>query len=76
MKIYVVLCAYNVSQVVPDCAFKSQEEAEKYVETLNRDKEEGIARCRELVALQDGEAMAAFTDEKTVRFAVVATELK
>lgn len=76
MKIYVVLCTYNVSQVVPDCAFKSQEEAEKYVEALNSDKEKGLARCRELIALQDGEAMAAFTDEKTVRFAVMTTELK
>ena len=44
---------------------------------LNSDKAKAVARCKELIALHDGEAMVKFLDEAgRITFAVLAAELK
>ena len=76
MKIFVAIGTYNTSQTFVDCAFSKREDAEQYVAALNSDKEKGVARCKEQIALQEGDAMVAFLDEKGIRYEVVETELK
>ena len=77
MQIYIVTCAYNASQYLIDFAFKNAADAETYAKELNGDKAKAIARCKELIALRDGEGMVKFLDEKSeIAFAVVAVELK
>ena len=77
MKIYVVTCAFNVSQTLIDCAFKVEAEAKAYADALNGDKAKAIARCRELIVLREGEAMVKFLDEKGgITFGILPVELK
>ena len=77
MQVYVILCSYNVSQTLIDCAFKSEADAKAYADAMNRDKVKAIARCKELIALRDSESMVKFLDEKSsITFAVLAAELK
>lgn len=77
MKIYIVTCTYNVSQILIDCAFKSEADAKAYAKEMNGDKAKAIARCKELIVLRDGEAAAKFLVERDkITFEVVAVELK
>lgn len=77
MKIYVVTCTFNNSQSLIDAAFKTLKEAKAYAAELNGDKDKAVARCKELVALRDSEAMVKFLDtEGKIAFEVVGVELK
>ena len=77
MKIFIVNCIFNVSQSVVDCAFRKEEDAKAYVKELNGDKAKAVARCKELIALRDSEAMVKFLDEEgTIAFEVLPVELK
>ena len=77
MKIYIVNCTFNVSQTLIDCAFRKESDAETYINELNRDKEKAIVRCKELIALREGEGMVKFlVGESVITFEVVAAELK
>ena len=77
MKIFVVTCSYNVSQMLVDCAFKSQAAAGTYAADLNADKTKAVVRCKNLIALRVGEAMVKFLDEDgVVQFEVIEAELK
>ena len=77
MKIFVVTCSFNVSQTLVDCAFKSQAVAATYAADLNADKAKAVARCKDLIALRDSEAMVKFLSEDAmVQFEVVEAELK
>ena len=77
MKVFVVICSFNVSQTLVDCAFKSQAAAEIYAADLNADKAKATARCKELIALRDSESMVKFLcEDSMVQFAVVEAELK
>jgi len=76
MKIYVVNCEFNLTQTLIDCAFQEVADAEAYIDELNSDKEKAIARCKELIALREGEAMVKFlVEEYAVEFGIVAVEL-
>ena len=77
MNIYIVNCTFNVSQTLIDCAFRKESDAEAYINELNRDKEKAIVRCKELIALREGEGMVKFlVGESVITFEVVAAELK
>ena len=77
MKIYIVNCTFNVSQTLIDCAFQKATDAEAYINELNSDKAKAIARCKELIALREGEAMVQYlVEESLITFEVVAAELK
>ena len=77
MNIYIVTCTYNVSQVLIDCAFQKEADANAYAKEKNGDKAKAIARCKELITTRDSEAMLKFLDEKSgIAFEVVAVELK
>ena len=77
MKIFIITCSFNDSQTLIDCAFKNEADAKAYADALNSDKTKAVARCKELIALRDGEAMLKFLDEKgRITFAVLAAELK
>lgn len=77
MKIFIVTCSFNTSQMLIDCAFKNLQEAEAYAAELDADKAKAIVRCKELIALRDSEAMVKFLDEKSgVTFEVVGAEMK
>ncbi len=44
---------------------------------LNSDKAKGVARCKELIALREGEDMVPYlVEESAVGFGIVAVELK
>ena len=62
MQIYIVTCTFNVSQTLIDCAFKKEADAKAYADVLNSDKAKAIARCKELIAQREGEAMLKFFD--------------
>ena len=77
MNIYIVNCTFNVSQTLIDCAFQKAADAEAYINELNSDKAKAIARCKELIALREGEALVKFlVEESVITFEVVAAELK
>ena len=77
MKIYVITCSFNISQTLIDCAFQNAADANAYTKELNSDKAKAVARCKELIALHDGEAMVKFLDEESgIAFAVVSVDLK
>ena len=77
MKTFIITCSFNDSQTLIDCAFKSEADEKAYAATLNKDKTKAVARCKELIALRDGEAMVKFLDEAgRITFAVLAAELK
>ncbi len=77
MQIYIITCTYNVSQVLIDCAFQKEADANAYAKEMNGDKAKAIARCKELIVLRDGEAAAKFLVERDkITFEVVAVELK
>ena len=77
LKIYIVNCTFNVSQTLIDCAFRKESDAEAYINALNEDKAKAIARCKELIALREGEAMVQYlVEESLITFEVVAAELK
>ena len=77
MKIYIVNCTFNLTQTVIDCAFQKAADAEAYIDELNSDKAKAIARCKELIALREGEDMVPYlVDEYAIRFGIVTVELK
>lgn len=77
MKIYIVNCEFNLTQTLIDCAFQKVADAEAYIDELNSDKTKAIARCKELIALRDSEAMVQYlVEESAVEFGIVAVELK
>ena len=77
LKIYIVNCTFNVSQTLIDCAFRKEDDAEAYINALNEDKAKATARCKELIALREGEAMVQYlVEESLITFEVVAAELK
>ena len=77
MQIYIITSTYNVSQVLIDCAFQKVADAKAYAEELNGDKAKAVARCKELIALRDGESMVKFLDEESkIEFGIMAVELK
>lgn len=76
MKIYIVNCEFNLTQTLIDCAFQKAADAEAYVNELNSDKAKAIARCKELIALRDSEAMVQYlVEEYAVKFVIVTVEL-
>ena len=77
MKIYIVNCEFNLTQTLIDCAFQKATDAEAYINELNSDKAKAIARCKELIALREGEAMVQYlVEESLITFEVVAAKLK
>ena len=76
MKVFIVNCNYNTSETLIDCAFKSEADAKAYADALNNDKAKAIARCKELIALREGESMVKFLDEKSITFAVLDVDFK
>ena len=77
MKTFIITCSFNDSQMLIDCAFKSEADAKAYAGALNKDKTKAVVRCKELIAQRDGEAMVKFLDEAgRIAFAVLAAELK
>ncbi len=77
MNIYIVNCRFNVSQSLTDCAFRKEEDAKAYAEALNGDKAKAVARCKELIAMREGEAMVKFlVEESAIAFEVLPSELK
>ena len=76
MKIYIVNCTFNISQTLIDCAFRKEADAEAYINALNEDKAKAIARCKELIAMREGEDMVPYlVEEYAVGFGIVAVEL-
>ena len=60
-----------------DCAFKTLEDAKTYAKKLNGDKGKAVARCKELIALREGEAAVQFlVEESGVTFDVVDVKVK
>ena len=56
---------------------KLKDDAEAYINALNEDKAKAIARCKELIALREGEAMVQYlVEESLITFEVVAAKLK
>lgn len=76
MMVFIVTCSFNTSGTLIDFAFKSEADAKAYADALNNDKSKAVARCKELIALREGEAMVKFLDEKSITFTVLAAELK
>ena len=77
MQIFIITCTFNVSQTLIDCAFKNEADAKAYAGALNSDKAKAIARCKELIAQRDSEAMLKFLDEEgSITFDVLPAELK
>ena len=77
MKIFTVTCSFNISQTLIDCAFKDEADAKAYADALNNGKAKAIARCKELIAQRDSEAMLKFLDEKlSITFDVLPVNLK
>ena len=76
MKIYIVNCTFNLTQTVIDCAFQKADGDEAYIDELNSDKAKAIARCKELIALREGEDMVPYlVEEYAVEFGIVISEL-
>ena len=77
MNIFIITCTFNVSQTLIDCAFKNEADAKAYADVLNSDKAKAIARCKELIAWRDSEAMIKFLDEgSSITFDVLPADLK
>ena len=76
MNIYIVNCAFNISQTLIDCAFQKAADAEAYINALNNDKAKAIARCKELIAMREGKDMVPYlVEEYAVEFGIVISEL-
>ena len=76
MNIYIVNCTFNISQTLIDCAFRKKSDAEAYINELNGDKAKAIARCKELIAMREGEDMVPYlVEEYAVEFGIVISEL-
>ena len=76
MEIYIVKCEFNLTQTLSDCAFQKAADAEAYINELNSDKAKAIARCKELIAMREGEDMVPYlVEEYAVGFGIVAVEL-
>ena len=76
MEIYIVNCEFNLTQTLIDCAFQKAADAEAYITELNSDKAKAIARCKELIALREGEDMVPYlVEEYAVEFGIVISEL-
>ena len=76
MKIYIVYCEFNLTQTLIDCAFQKAADAEAYINALNNDKAKAIARCKELIAMREGEDMVPYlVEEYAVEFGIVISEL-
>ena len=76
MKIYIVYCEFNLTQTLIDCAFQKATDAEAYINELNSDKAKAIARCKELIAMREGEDMVPYlVEEYAVEFGIVISEL-
>ena len=76
MEIYIVNCEFNLTQTLIDCAFQKAADAEAYINELNGDKAKAIARCKELIAMREGEDMVPYlVEEYAVEFGIVISEL-
>ncbi len=76
MKIYIVNCEFNLTQTLIDFAFQKAADAEAYINALNSDKAKAIARCKELIAMREGEDMVPYlVEEYAVEFGIVISEL-
>ena len=76
MEIYIVNCEFNLTQTLIDCAFQKATDAEAYINEPNSDKAKAIARCKELIAMREGEDMVPYlVEEYAVGFGIVAVEL-
>lgn len=76
MKIYIVYCEFNLTQTLIDRAFQKAADAEAYIKELNSDKAKAIARCKELIAMREGEDMVPYlVQEYAVEFGIVISEL-
>ena len=76
MKIYIVNCEFNLTQTLIDCAFQKAADAKAYIKELNSDKAKAIARCKELIAMREGEDMVPYlVEEYAVEFGIVISEL-
>ena len=76
MEIYIVNCEFNLTQTLIDCAFQKATDAEAYINELNSDKAKAIARCKELIAMREGEDMVPYlVEEYAVEFGIVISEL-
>ena len=76
MKIYIVNCEFNLTQTLIDCAFQKAADADAYINALNEDKAKAIARCKELIAMREGEDMVPYlVEEYAVEFGIVISEL-
>ena len=77
MQIYIITCTYNVSQVLIDCAFQKEADAEAYAKEMNGDKAKAVARCKELITLREGEAAAKFlVEDGAISFEVTPAVMK
>ena len=77
MNVFVVTCSFNVSQTLIDCAFKNEADANAYAAAFNSDKAKAAARCKELIALREGESWVKFlSEESMITFEVMAVDLK
>ena len=77
MKIYIVNCDFNASRTLTDCAFKNEADAKAYVDALNGDKAKAVARCRELIALREGEEGIKLLDEAgRIAFGILPVDCK
>ena len=77
MKIYIVNCDFNASRTLTDCAFKNEADAKAYADALNGDKTKAVARCRELIALREGEEGIKFLDEAgRIAFGILPVDCK
>ena len=76
IRIYNIICTFNVSRILVDRAFDIDDDAYAYANEMNGDKAKAVARCKELIARYEGEAMVPFLDESSqISFDVVETDL-
>ena len=76
IRIYNIVCSFNVSRILVDRAFYIDDDAYAYANEMNGDKAKAVARCKELIARYEGEAMVPFLDESSqISFDMVETEL-
>jgi len=77
VKTFIVNCNFNASRTLIDCAFQSEADAKAYADALNGDKAKAAARCKEVIALREGEEAVKFLVEgDVITFTVLPVELK
>ena len=72
MDFFVVNSEVNTSRTLIDCAFQTEAGAKAYIDALNGDRDKAVARCKEIIALREGETMVKFlVDEYPITFTVL-----